>query len=277
MAVISPAIGIQEGSHTAQSFRQLISALTGQDVETFAGGVGASGPAHGLGAAGHLEVTEKSGTPDMSVDVASGLALITGTSSLAQGPYAFCNDATVNLAIATADSTNDRHDLIVAQVRDNDEDGGGQNDARLAVVTGTPAGSPSDPAVPAGCLVLARVVVGANASSIVDGDITNLATVAKGTGGRANVRLGNVKKIQAGVQSASTGSNGLLASISFPEAFGSTPAVTASVVTSATTQQDTVNINAVNASAVQFRLMRNGANAGSSVAAVVHWIAIEYG
>jgi hypothetical protein len=181
MAVISPPAYLQSGSHSAQGDRQVVSALAGQDIETFTNGVSATGVGHGLVRSGHLAVSEKSGTPDMSVDVAAGLALVTGSSSLAQGVYVFSNDATVNLAIATADATNPRYDLVIAQVRDNTEDSGGSNDARLAVVTGTPAASPADPAVPDGCLALARVEVAALASSIVDADITALAGLARGS------------------------------------------------------------------------------------------------
>lgn len=178
MSAISPGFFLQEGSHPAKNMRQILSALVGQDVETFSGGVSATGPGHGVVRPGHLAVTEKSGTPDLSVDVARGHALITGDSSLAQGVYAFTNDAVVNLAIATADGTNPRRDLVVAQVRDNAEDSGGNNDMRLAVVTGTPGAVPVDPAVPAGCLVLARVAVAAGATSITNANITDLRTQA---------------------------------------------------------------------------------------------------
>lgn len=181
MAVITPAIGIQEGSHSAQAFRQLISALVGQDIETFVNSISATGAGHGIVRTGHLAVSQKSGGANMSVDVAKGLALITGSSSLAQGVYAFANDATTNLAIAAADVSNPRRDLVIAQIRDNEEDAGGQNDARLYVVTGTPAGSPSDPTVPPSCLVLARVAVAAGATSITNGNITALAGKAQGS------------------------------------------------------------------------------------------------
>jgi hypothetical protein len=181
MAVITPAIGIQEGEHSAQAFRQLLSALVGQDVETFVNGISATGPGHGVVRAGHLAVTEKAGGANMSVDVAKGLALITGSSSLAQGVYAFANDATVNLTITAANPTNPRWDLVVAQVRDNDEDSLGQNDARLFVVTGTAAASPADPTVPPSCLVLARVVVPALDTAIANAQITTLSSVAVST------------------------------------------------------------------------------------------------
>lgn len=80
--------------------------------------------------------------------------------------------------------------------------------------------------------------------------------------------------VQSGTIVASTGANGLLTSINFPEAFGATPNVVATVQATATTQQDTAQIHAVNASAVQFRVMRNGTNVGTAVSVTVHWIAI---
>jgi hypothetical protein len=180
MAVITPPIGVQSGSHSAKSFRQLSSALAGHDVTTFVGGVSAFGTGHGIVRPGHLAVSQN-GTPNMSVNVAAGSALVTGTSSLAQGVYVVTNDATVNLAIATADATNPRRDLVIAQVRDNTEDASGSNDFRLFVVTGTPAASPSDPAVPAGSVVLARVTVGAGVTSIVNANITDLRILARGS------------------------------------------------------------------------------------------------
>jgi hypothetical protein len=118
------------------------------------------------------------GTPNMSVDVAAGSAFIAGTEATFQGSYYFLNDAVVNLVVAAADVTNPRHDLVVARIRDTAYSGA-NDDAALVVVTGTPAGSPVDPATPADSLVLARVQVNANASSIVAGNITDLR--AKGS------------------------------------------------------------------------------------------------
>lgn len=177
MAVITPPFALSGAGveHTPQAFRGALLAVTGQPVDTFAGGVAATGNGHGLSYPGALAVSERSGTPNMSVDVAKGAALITGTSSLAQGVYAFINDAVVNLPIGVADGSNPRDDLIVAQIREDAEDSSGSNDARLAVIAGTPAASPSDPVVPAGCLVLARVRVGAAVSAITNANVTMLA------------------------------------------------------------------------------------------------------
>ena len=213
MAVISPAIGVQSGSHSALAFRQLGAALTGAAVQTFAGGVSALDVGHGLVRSGQLAVTQN-GTPNMSVNVGAGTALVNGSSVLAQGIYAVTNDATVNLAIATADATNPRRDLVVVQVRDNTADASGFNDARLFVVTGTPAASPVDPTVPAGCLVLARVAVAALASSIVNANITTLAGLARGS--NWNVGWGNVGYVNAnantGPYTAAANVSGLVAS-----------------------------------------------------------------
>jgi len=56
---------------------------------------------------------------------------------------------------------------------------GSDDEVELVVVTGTPAGSPTDPALPDNALPLARVVVAAGVSSITNAAITNLAGVAR--------------------------------------------------------------------------------------------------
>ncbi len=122
--------------------------------------------------AGDLLVSAN-GTPNMTVLVAAGEALINGTqSSIYQGAYHCLNDASVSLSIAAADPTNPRIDLVVAQVRDAAYSGS-NNDWILAVVTGTPAPSPSPPATPNNAIVLAQVAVAALASSITSGNITD--------------------------------------------------------------------------------------------------------
>jgi len=179
MTVRTPPTFLQAGSHTAENTRLAQMGLFGSAPASFAGGVSAVDPGHGITRANstQLEVTEK-GTPDMSVDVAAGACFIRGTESASQGVYHFYNDGTVNLAISAADPTNARWDLVVAQVRDSGYSGA-DDDARLFVVEGTPAGSPADPTLPENCLVLARVVVGASVSSITNANITDLRTEAK--------------------------------------------------------------------------------------------------
>ena len=179
MTVRTPPIFLQAGAHTAEDTRLALQGFFGSATGSFTGGVSASDPGHGVVRAGSTQLAvTANGTPNMSVNVAAGAAFIRGTEAAAQGSYGFFNDATENLAIDAADPTNGRRDLIVAQVRDAGYSGS-DNDARLFVVKGTAAGSPADPAVPANCLVLARVVVGAGVSSITSGNITDLRTYTR--------------------------------------------------------------------------------------------------
>jgi hypothetical protein len=117
------------------------------------------------------------GTPNMTVNVAAGFALIQGTQNAVQGAYVFMNDGSVSLSITTASAVNPRWDLIIARIYDS-QYSGATNTSALEVVTGTAAASPTDPAVPANSLVLARVVVAANDTAIGAGDIVDLRPFA---------------------------------------------------------------------------------------------------
>lgn len=182
MAVITPPFVQQGGSHPAATFRQMMQVSFGSPFGAFAGGVGstAAGGGHGINGPTDLAVTQN-GSPNMSVNVAGGGGTIRGTESAHQGVYSFYNDATVNLVIAAADPTNPRRDLVVMKVRDAFYSGG-STDVSLAVVTGTPAGSPVDPTPPANALVIARVAVAAAVSSIVNANITDFRTRAASLG-----------------------------------------------------------------------------------------------
>lgn len=183
MAVVNPW-AIQALSHPASAVRQSLQGLLGSPIAAFAGGIGstAAGGGHGVIGAGDLAVSQH-GTPNMSVDVAAGACAIRGTENQFQGCYGPCiNDALFNVVISAADPTNARKDLIVAKIRDA-QYSGGANDFLIVVVTGTPAGSPADPAVPANALVLARVNVAAAAASITNANITDLRPRAYALGG----------------------------------------------------------------------------------------------
>ena len=169
MAERNPPSWLQAGSHPAEHDRLLMQSV-------------AAGLVEGVVGFTDLVVSEKSGTPDMSVDVAAGAAFVRGDESVFQGTYHVQNDAATNVTVAASDPTNPRWDLVVAQVEDSDYSGA--TDAwSLAVVTGTAAASPSDPTVPDNALVLARVVVPASASSITDSDITDLRPFSAALGG----------------------------------------------------------------------------------------------
>lgn len=127
----------------------------------------------GVVGAGALAVTERGAGPNMSVDVAAGVAWVRGDDADLQPVYRCVNDGTVNLAIAAADNTNERIDLVVAEVRDATFSGV-SNDWRLRVITGTPAGSPTPPALPSNAIALAEISVPASDTTIANGQITDL-------------------------------------------------------------------------------------------------------
>lgn len=171
MAERTPPLHLQNATtHTAAGDRALIHSM-------FNGREGVSGSAD-------LAVTQN-GTPNMSVNIASGRAVVFGDDSTDQQLYHIWNDATVNKTISAADPTNPRRDLVIAEVRDT-LFGGAANDWRLRVVTGTPAASPADPSVPNTALVLARVAVAAGATSVTNANITDLRARA-GTVGVSDV------------------------------------------------------------------------------------------
>src|SRR4051812_32925977 len=102
MALRSPASWIQGGSHSAENDR-----LTERAGTIAAGIVGT----------GDLLVTAN-GTPNMTVNVAAGAALVAGSLTPTQGYYKVYNDASVSLAIAAANATNPRIDIVVLTIND---------------------------------------------------------------------------------------------------------------------------------------------------------------
>lgn len=155
----NPALWLQQRTdHTAEQERALLTTLIRNE---------------GVAASGSLAVSQRSAGANMSVDVAAGMAFVKGDDNANQGFYHVWNDDVKNLTITAADGTNPRRDLIVARVKDAYYSGA-TNAFSLEVITGTPAGSPSDPTIPNNALVLARVAVAAGATSITNANITDL-------------------------------------------------------------------------------------------------------
>jgi hypothetical protein len=139
----------------------------------------------GVAAAGDLAVTQRSAGANFSVDVADGHCVIKGTSVSDQGKYIAQNTAAVNVALASAPGAGfTRFDLIYAQIRDRQADGGSSYDWVIDKVTGTVSGTL--PAVPANAIPLASVgpIVNTTAS-ITNSLITDLRTFFTLTGFRA--------------------------------------------------------------------------------------------
>ena len=125
----------------------------------------------GILSSADLEVTQN-GTPNMSVNVASGWAAIVGTTQANMGTYLAYNDATQNLVITTANGSNPRIDLICMTVSDAFYSGV-LNQVAFQVIAGTPAGSPVAPTLPDNSISLATVLVGAGVTSILTANITD--------------------------------------------------------------------------------------------------------
>ena len=96
MALRTPPSWLQQGSHPAENDR-----LTMQGLVSSTGILGASSLA-----------VSQSGTPAMSVSVASGWGAVVGNSTTNMGVYQFYNDAATTLTVATADPSNPRIDRV---------------------------------------------------------------------------------------------------------------------------------------------------------------------
>lgn len=281
MTAILPPWVVQASSHPADVFRRQTRLLAlGQQ---------------GIRLSGDLQVTQN-GTPNMSVNVAAGEALVNGTqNTVSQGAYECLNDATVNLAIAASDPTNPRIDIVVAQVRDAAYSGA-NNDWVLAVVTGTPAPSPSPPATPANAIVLAQVAVAANATSITSGNITDkrpyLSQVSnlrvagiQAAGGNAPIggtppAVGPTNWIVQAGSVVATSSGGSQISVTFPSAF---PNGIASIVLSPgdtspdTNWQPFLQNSTVSLSGFSFLTVQMSSGSGRATILVrVNWIAVGW-
>ncbi len=174
MAFDSPAYCTDSSNMDAELFRRSIGTLLSS--------------AGGIVTPGDLAVTQQ-GSPNMSVQVGVGQAWIPGSTTTTQGPYYSRNGASVTQAINAANAANPRIDIICAQVVDKAYAGAATTCA-VGYVAGTPTSGATLSnllgvgALPASSLLLAYVLVPANASSIVTADIANVAPVLSVAGSR---------------------------------------------------------------------------------------------
>jgi len=123
-------------------------------------------------------------TASGSLLVEAGACVIQGTSSATQGSYTASLDSQLTVAYLAsypADALA-RKDLIVARINDKAYVGSAAS-FTIEVVKGTASGSPVDPAVPASCLVLARINLAGSATAVTDAVIDDLRTYTVTRGG----------------------------------------------------------------------------------------------
>lgn len=125
---------------------------------------------------GAMAVSPGSG---LAVTVAAGYCCVPAASAL-NGGYVFGAMTSQSLTLAAADPTNPRWDGVCAVVNDT---GTSASSCSLEIVTGTPAGSPSFPSLPATSLLLAWVSVANGAASITTGNITDERSYVVAPGG----------------------------------------------------------------------------------------------
>lgn len=99
-----------------------------------------------------------------SYSIAETGAVIYPRETSTSGPYPAVIEALSGQALNPADGTNPRLDGVDAQLQDDDEDGSGQRRLQIVYVAGTPASSPTAPAVTDNSIRLATILVPAGGS-----------------------------------------------------------------------------------------------------------------
>jgi len=129
--LINPPTWTQNGTYTAEQDRRLVGALVRTE-----------------GVVNISSMVPKVISGSRQVSISDGGAYIHGDYAQAGGggTYFVYNDGAHEVAIPVA-GTLDRYDLIVLRIYDSAVSGS-VNEARFDVVSGTPASSPRNPAVP---------------------------------------------------------------------------------------------------------------------------------
>lgn len=126
----------------------------------------------GVGSPTALAVAQRAAGANLSVDVAVGSGWVLGdTNTDFQPCYRIFNDAVVNKGI-TPDPSNPRKVLVVAQITDEGFSGVGRQ-WQIVAIHGTPAASPTEPALPASALPLALIDVTTADTDITTAQITD--------------------------------------------------------------------------------------------------------
>jgi len=127
-------------------------------------------------------VQRAAGGANMSVDISIGTGVIYGDDQADQGAYLMTCTVLENLVISAAPGSNSRRDLIYWRINDPNAGGPAGSNSAFGKVDGTPAASPTLPALPTSAIPLAEVLVTAGNVTVVNSMITTLRVPAYGSG-----------------------------------------------------------------------------------------------
>lgn len=127
----------------------------------------------GVTTATGLVVSQRASSANMSVDVAAGICWVEGDEDAAQPTYRVQAGTATNVAVTSAHASLGRIDLVIVRVADS-QFSGTADEATLEVVAGTPASSPVAPSLPDNAIPLAQVAVAAQATEVLDANVTDL-------------------------------------------------------------------------------------------------------
>ena len=171
MAVESSPAFLQANTYSAEVTRRAVNVSWQRNSSGNIGSV--AGGVFGIGS----DLVMSAPASGMTVNNATGEALVPGTSSTTQSGYYFRGSSTTNTSVAASNPTNPRIDLVCATVNDAGYVGS-LNTGVIQVVTGTPtsgatlANLSGAPALPTSSLLIGYILVPANATSIITADLS---------------------------------------------------------------------------------------------------------
>lgn len=124
-----------------------------------------------------MRVSQRAAGANMSVDVASGVAFVTGDDVTDQGKYLCRSTAVENLTVPAAPGSGTRTHRVVARIKDKLHNGAWTTyEWTLELLADTGSGTP---ATPASAISLATVAVSAGQANVLDSHITNAPDAAR--------------------------------------------------------------------------------------------------
>jgi hypothetical protein len=125
----------------------------------------------------------------MTVTVQPGSFVVPNSGTPTAGGYTATLVSQATLTVQTADPSNPRIDIVVANVVDN---GNSTSFGQVQIITGVAAPSPSAPSAPANSITLCQLTVTAGASAITSGMLSDVRPFTTATGGILIAPLGTV-------------------------------------------------------------------------------------